>query len=153
MWPILPYDIIAQIIDTVGEDKDTELLKELSLLSHSFHQICCTHLFATVELHDPHPKRRVAFTKNRRKESFVKLLTSRPDAVKYIRKLTYEVSYYYVGLRTATVKYGLRIGRYGCGCRTVEANKPTSTVRSWYGLSTVSSVYLRSFSAVYGSLA
>jgi hypothetical protein len=94
MWPILPYDIIAQIIDTVGEDKDTEPLKELSLLSHSFHQICCKHLFATVELHDPHPKRRVAFTKNRRKESFVELLTSRPDVVKYIRKLTYEVSYY-----------------------------------------------------------
>jgi hypothetical protein len=94
MWSILPYDIIAEIIDTVGEDKDTELLKELSLVSHSFHQICCEYLFATVELHDHIPKRRVAFTKKKRKKSFVKLLKSRPDVVKYIRKLTYEVSYY-----------------------------------------------------------
>ena len=35
MSTILPYDIITQIIDAVGEDKDTELLKELSLVSHS----------------------------------------------------------------------------------------------------------------------
>ena len=90
MWPILPYDIISQIIDTIGEDKDTELLKELALVSHSFHHICCKHLFATVRLQDPVPFRRVAF----KKESFVELLKSRPDVVKYIRKLTYEVSCY-----------------------------------------------------------
>ena len=42
MWPILPYDIIVQIIDTVGEDKD--LLKELALVSHSFHEIANTYL-------------------------------------------------------------------------------------------------------------
>ena len=86
----LPYDIIVQIIDTVGEDKDTELLKELSLVSHSFHQICCKRLFATVEIHNPHPKlkRRDVFSK----KSFVNLLKSRPDVVNYIRKLTYEVN-------------------------------------------------------------
>ena len=85
MWPILPYDIIVQIIDTVGEDKD--LLKELALVSHSFHEICCKHLFATVELYEPDPFRGV-------KKSFVNLLKSRPDVIKYIRKLTYKVSRY-----------------------------------------------------------
>ena len=88
MWPILPYDIIVQIIDTVGEDKD--LLKELALVSHSFHEICCKHLFATVELYKPDPFCCVTF----RKKSFVNLLKSRPDVIKYICKLTYKVSRY-----------------------------------------------------------
>ena len=92
MSSILPYDIIVQIIDTVGEDKNTELLKELSLVSHSFHHICCKRLFATVAIHNPHPKLkdRGVFSK----KSFVNLLKSRPDVVKYIRKLTYEVNQY-----------------------------------------------------------
>ena len=91
MSSILPYDIIVHIIDTVGEDKD--LLKNLSLVSHSFHQLCCKHLFATVGIHNPpRPdlKRRDGFTK----KSFVNLLKSRPDVVQYIRKLTYTLSYY-----------------------------------------------------------
>ena len=90
MSSILPYDIIVHIIDTVGEDKD--LLKELALVSHSFHQLCCKRLFATVGIHSPHPnlKSRGVFSK----KSFVNLLKSRPDVVKYIRKLTYEVSDY-----------------------------------------------------------
>jgi hypothetical protein len=90
MWSILPYDIIAEIIATVGEDKDTELLKELSLVSHSLHQICCKYLFATVNLHDAKPIGRLSS-----KKGFVKLLKSRPDVVKYIRKLTYEVNHWY----------------------------------------------------------
>ena len=92
MSSILPYDIFVQIIDTVGEDNDTELLKELSLVSHSFHQICCKRLFAAVEIHNPHPKfkRRGVFSK----KSFVSLLKIRPDVVNYIRKLTYEVNEY-----------------------------------------------------------
>ena len=89
---ILPYDIIFQIIDTVGEDKDMVLLKELALVSRSFHRICCKHLFATVELlvelDNPNPKRRRLFSK----KSFVNILKSRPEVVKYIRKLTYEVN-------------------------------------------------------------
>ena len=89
---ILPYDIIFQIIDTVGEDKDMVLLKELALVSRSFHRICCKHLFATVELlvelDNPKPKRRRLFSK----KSFVNLLKSRPDVVKYIRNLTYQVN-------------------------------------------------------------
>jgi hypothetical protein len=89
MWPILPYDIITQIIDIVGEDNDTELLKELALVSRSFHQICCKHLFATVKLHDADTEDGIASSK----KSFVKLLGRRPDVVKYIRKLTYEVDY------------------------------------------------------------
>ena len=56
-----------------------------------------------------------------------------------------------LGLRTATVWYGLRIWRYGYGCRTVEDNKPTSTVRLRYSLSTIWTVYLRSVSVVYGT--
>ena len=52
---VLPSDIIALIINIVGENKDTNLLKELALpvVSHSFFlQICSKHLFATVELCD-----------------------------------------------------------------------------------------------------
>ena len=55
MSPVLPFDIIALIIDTVGENKDTKLLKELALVSHSFLQICSKHLFATVELYNANP--------------------------------------------------------------------------------------------------
>ena len=55
MSPVLLLDIIVQIIDIVGENKDTNLLKELSLVSQSFLQICSKHLFATIELHDADP--------------------------------------------------------------------------------------------------
>ena len=91
MSPVLPFDIIELIIEAVGENKDTNLLEELALVSHSFHQICSKHLFATVELHDANPKRNVASSK----KGFVKLLNSRPYVVKYIRKLTYKMSNYY----------------------------------------------------------
>jgi hypothetical protein len=77
MAPVLPFDIIELIIGNVGENEDTILLKELALVSHSFHQICSKHLFATVELHMASLKK-----------GFVKLLKRRPDVVKYIRKLT-----------------------------------------------------------------
>ena len=88
MSPVLPFDIISLIIDIVGENRDTNLLKELTLVSHSFHQICGKHLFAIVELHDALPEYHVASSK----KGFVKLLKNRPDVVKYIRKLTYKVS-------------------------------------------------------------
>ena len=88
MFSVLPFDIIALIIDSVGENNDTNLLKELALVSHSFHHICSKHIFATVELHDVDRKYHVASSK----KGFVKLLKSRPDVVNYIRKLTYEVS-------------------------------------------------------------
>ena len=39
MSSVLPFDIIALIIDIVGENQDTNLLKELALVSHSFLQI------------------------------------------------------------------------------------------------------------------
>ena len=86
---ILPFDIIVQIIDTVGENEDTNLLKELALVSHCFHQICSKHLFATVDLHEADPTWNLASSKS----GFVKLLKSRPDIVKHIRKLTYSVGY------------------------------------------------------------
>ena len=86
MSPVLPFDIIALIIDIVGEKEDTDLLKELALVSHSFLQICNKHLFSTVELHDADPIFHVASSK----KGFVKLLKSRPEVVKYTRKLTYE---------------------------------------------------------------
>ena len=89
MSPVLPFDIIALIIDTVGENKDTNLLKKLALVSHCFHYICCKHLFATIELHDANPNYHLASSK----KGFAKLLESRPDVVKHIRKLTYYVSY------------------------------------------------------------
>ena len=90
MLSVLPSEIIAQIIDIVGENNDTNLLKELALVSHSFLQICNKHLFATVELHDAIPNYHASS-----KKGFVKLLQSRPDVVKYIRKLTYKVAYIY----------------------------------------------------------
>ena len=78
MSTVLPLEIIAQIIDIVGENNDVNLLKEIALVSYSFHQICSKHLFATVKLRDAD-------------SGFVELLKSRPDTVKYIRKLTYIV--------------------------------------------------------------
>ena len=87
MSPVLPFEIIALIIDIVGENEDKNLLKELALVSHYFLQICSKHLFATVELHDAVPKRDIASSK----KGFVKLLKGSPDVVKYIRKLTYQV--------------------------------------------------------------
>ena len=74
-----------------GENEDTNLLKELALVSHCFHQICSKHIFATVELNDADPERDVASSK----KGFVKLLKIRPDVVKYIRKLTYKVGFTY----------------------------------------------------------
>ena len=82
----LSYDIIVQIIDNIGETNDLNLIKELALVSHSFNQICAKHLFATVYLHDDVPMRQASS-----KNAFVKLLKRRPDIVKYIRKLTYEL--------------------------------------------------------------
>ena len=87
MSSVLPIDILIQIVDIVGENKDTNLLKELALVSHSFLQICSKHLFATIELHDAHWMG--CFPSS--KKGFVKLLKSRPDVVKYIRKLTYKM--------------------------------------------------------------
>jgi len=87
MLPVLPFDIIALIIDIVG---DTDLLKELALVSHSFLQICSKHLFATVELHDGQPGH---YYRASSKKGFIKLLKSRPDVVKYISTLTYRVGY------------------------------------------------------------
>ena len=93
MSSVLPFEIIDQVIDIVGDNNDTNLLKELALVSHSFHQICSKHLFATVDLHDDSPiydseRKYVASSK----KGFVKLVERRPNIVKYIRKLTYKVS-------------------------------------------------------------
>ena len=60
---VLPFEIITLIIDIVGENEDTDLLKELALVSHSFLKICSRHLFATVELHDADPILHVASPK------------------------------------------------------------------------------------------
>ena len=87
MSPILPFDVIALIIDIVGENKD--LLKELALVSHSLHQICIKHLFANVELHDAVPNYHFVSSK----KGFVQLLKSSPHLIKYIRKLTYEAGH------------------------------------------------------------
>ena len=70
MSPVHPYDII----------------KELALVSRSFHRICNKHLFATIDLHDEGPMRRASS-----KKGFVKLLKRRPEVVKYIHKLLYKV--------------------------------------------------------------
>ena len=90
MSPVLPFDVIALIIDIVGENKDIDLLKELALVSHSLHQICIKHLFANINLHDAVtvPNYHLASSK----KGFLKLVKSRPNIVNYIRKLTYRVS-------------------------------------------------------------
>ena len=82
MSPVLPFDIFSLIIDIAGENEDTDLLKVLALVSHSFLQICSKHLFAIIELKEKTPQ-------SSPKRGFVKLLKSKPDVVKYIRKLTY----------------------------------------------------------------
>ena len=83
MSPVLPFDIATLIIDVVGENKQTDLLKELALVSHSFLQICSKHLFAAIALDD---------ARLSSKRGFVKLLKSRPEVVKYIRKLAYNLT-------------------------------------------------------------
>src|SRR5882762_7886450 len=85
---VLPYDIIAQIIDIVGENDDMNVIKELALVSHSVNQICSKHLFATVSLHNDVPMRQESS-----KKGFVELLERRPEVVKYIRKLIYKVEH------------------------------------------------------------
>ena len=88
MSPVLPFDIIALIVDDIpGENNNTNVLTELALVSHSFHQSCSKHLFATVEVHDVLPKSQSST------ERFVKLLESSPGIVKYIRRLTYNTNY------------------------------------------------------------
>ena len=84
-WTVLPLDVIDLIIDIIAEKKDTDLLKELALISHSFLQICNKHIFSTVELHSANPELDVASSK----KGFIKLLKTRPNVVKYIRKLRY----------------------------------------------------------------
>ena len=86
--PVLPFDIAALIIDIVGENNDMNLLKELALVSHSFHQITHKHLFATVDLHDDGWN----FSPSSKK-GFIKLVKSRPNVVNYIRKLTYRTTW------------------------------------------------------------
>ena len=86
MSPVLPFDIIALII---GEDENTNLLRSLARVSPSFYQISSKYLFATVELYDATHCDHIRSSK----KAFVKLLEGRPDAVKYIRKLTYIVDY------------------------------------------------------------
>ena len=87
MSPFLPIDIIALIIDIEGESNDTDLLKELAPVSHSFLHICSKHLFATIDLHDIDMTYNIASSK----KGFVKLLESRPSVVKYIRTLTFTI--------------------------------------------------------------
>ena len=87
MSPVLPFDIIALIIDIVGEDENTNLLRSLARVSPSFYQISSKYIFATVELYDATHCDHIRSSK----KAFVKLLEGRPDVVKYIRKLTYIV--------------------------------------------------------------
>ena len=85
---VVPYDIIAQIIDIVGENDDMILIKQLALVSHSSYQMCSKYLFATVNLHDDVPMQQASS-----KKGFVELLERRPEVVKYIRHLTYKLEY------------------------------------------------------------
>ena len=87
MPPDFPFDIIALIVDIVGENKETDLLRKLALVSHSLNQICSKHLFAVVDLYN------ATSLLASSKKGFVKLLKSRPEVVKYhdIRKLKYNV--------------------------------------------------------------
>ena len=85
MSPFLPFDIFTLlIINIIPQNRDTNLLKELAVVSHSFLQICSKHRFATVEVHEPDPRNYTTSI-----NGFVKLLKSRPDSyfVKHIRKL------------------------------------------------------------------
>ena len=90
MSSVLPSDIIAEIIDIIEENEDTNLLKELALVSHSFLHMCSKHLFATVELQFTSITAPM-YNEPPSKKAFVKLLESRPNVVQYIRKLTYTV--------------------------------------------------------------
>ena len=82
-----PFNIFTLVIDIIAENRDTYLLKEHTVVNHSFLQICSKHRFATVELHEPDPRN---YTTSLPINRLVKLLKSRPDSdvVKNIRKLT-----------------------------------------------------------------
>lgn len=75
-----PFDIITLIVDIIGENDDKDLLRDLSLVSHSFNQICLKYLFASIHIDDGDSSSKVAF---------VNLLDRIPDAAKHIHKLTY----------------------------------------------------------------
>ena len=87
--PLIPFNIFTLVIDIIAENRDTYLLKEHTVLNHSFLQICSKHRFAIVEIHEPDPRNYTTslFINNNR---FVKLLKNRPDsdAVKHIRQFT-----------------------------------------------------------------
>ena len=81
--PAFPFDIISLIIDVVGENEDIDLLKELALVSHSFLQLSTKHIFANIDLRKSQ--------KPCSKRGFIELVNNRPDVVRYIRKLDYEI--------------------------------------------------------------
>ena len=85
MPPDFPFDIIALIVDIVRENKETDLLRKLALVSHSLNQICSKHLFAVVDLYN------ATSLLASSKKGFIKLLKCRPEVVKYIRELKYNV--------------------------------------------------------------
>ena len=92
---VLPFDIIALIVDiaieAAMENDDINFLKRLNLVSHYFHQNCSKYRFATLEIHDTHPK------PSRSLDTFVKLLENSPTPdvlkYKYVRCLTYKLDY------------------------------------------------------------
>ena len=85
MSAVIPFNIFTLIIDIIAENRHTVLHKELTVVNHSFLQICSKNRFAIVELPESDPRNCTTSI-----NGFVKLLKSRPDSdvVKHIRKLT-----------------------------------------------------------------
>ena len=85
MSAVISFDIFTLIIHIIAENRQTFLHKELTVVNHSFLQICSKNWFAILELPESDPRNCTTSI-----NGFVKLLKSRPDSgvVKHIRKLT-----------------------------------------------------------------
>ena len=71
----LPFDVFGVIIEKVGEERDLETLKALSLVRRDFLDICQPHIFSTIDLHP-----RVV-------HAFVEILKRNGRLALYVKKL------------------------------------------------------------------
>ncbi|KAF8149914.1 hypothetical protein B0H34DRAFT_167798 [Crassisporium funariophilum] len=85
--PRLPFDIIAVIVDTLGQEQNMATLKSLSLASSAFSPLCRKYIFATIVLEAPYaePQRDIG--------RFVELFcTNESDVPNYVRTMVYRLT-------------------------------------------------------------
>lgn len=85
--PVLPLDIIGNIIDILANDNKTGLqdIKATSLTCQSFLPLCRTHIFSSIDITITGSN---ALTELHSGEAFGQFLSTTPDIARYIRKLS-----------------------------------------------------------------